>query len=173
MGKAMRTSAIWALYCLCVLVVCEENNVCSSFKDYETIKTNKKCWYDPAADSTAVSEQIVLKNTLTICELQPEIIHKSGYPVVEYKVTTKDGYILTMYRIPNDNLPAQQKKDPVFLLHGIACTCSNFVSLGKSSLAFLLANEGHDVWLGNYRGNEYSQEHVNMTVHDREYWEHR
>lgn len=78
-----------------------------------------------------------------------------------------------MYRIPNDNLPSNQKKDPVFLLHGIACTCSNFVSLGKSSLAFLLANEGHDVWLGNYRGNEYSQEHINLTVHDREYWDHR
>lgn len=78
-----------------------------------------------------------------------------------------------MYRIPNDDVPADKKKDPVFLLHGIACTCSNFVSLGKSSLAFLLANEGHDVWLGNYRGNEYSQEHVNLTVHDREYWDHR
>lgn len=78
-----------------------------------------------------------------------------------------------MYRIPNDNVKADKKKDPVFLLHGVACTCSNFVSLGKSSLAFLLANEGHDVWLGNYRGNEYSQEHVNLTVHDREYWDHR
>lgn len=52
MSKTMRIGVCWMLI---NVVLCQTNNVCPSFKDYETIKTNKKCWYDPAADSTAVS----------------------------------------------------------------------------------------------------------------------
>lgn len=36
-------------------VYAQDNNVCPSYRDYDTIKTNKKCWYDFAADSKAVS----------------------------------------------------------------------------------------------------------------------
>lgn len=39
--------------------------------------------------------------------------------------------------------------------------------------AFQLADAGYDVWLGSYRGNEYSEGHVNLTVKDKKYWEHR
>lgn len=35
-----------------------------------------------------------------------------------------------------------------------------------------MATEGYDVWLGNYRGTEYSEGHVNLTVFNQEYWEH-
>ncbi|KAI4500663.1 hypothetical protein M0802_004255 [Mischocyttarus mexicanus] len=37
-------------------------------------------------------------------------------------------------------------------------------------LAFLLADEGYDVWVGNYRGNTYSRSHVNMTTDDPNFW---
>lgn len=63
-----------------------------------------------------------------IVMFQPEIIQKSGYSVQEHKATTKDGYILTLFRIPKEG------GQPVFLIHGVLCTSSNFVSLGKDSL---------------------------------------
>lgn len=35
-----------------------------------------------------------------------------------------------------------------------------------------MSDAGYDVWLGTYRGNEYSEGHVNLTVRDKKYWEH-
>lgn len=39
--------------------------------------------------------------------------------------------------------------------------------------AFVLADAGYDVWLGNYRGTLYSEGHINLTVKDPKYWDHR
>ena len=39
--------------------------------------------------------------------------------------------------------------------------------------AFLLADGGYDVWLGNTRGNKYSRKHVKYDPDtDKEYWAH-
>lgn len=38
-------------------------------------------------------------------------------------------------------------------------------------LAFLLADEGYDVWLGNARGNSWSREHINYTTQDSGFWQ--
>lgn len=48
---------------------------------------------------------------------------------------TEDGYILTLFRIPNDpgkNLKV--RKEPLFLMHGIVSTSATFLGLGKDSL---------------------------------------
>lgn len=39
--------------------------------------------------------------------------------------------------------------------------------------AFLFADAGFDVWLGNARGNTYSKNHVNLTSKDEKFWEFR
>lgn len=38
------------------------------------------------------------------------------------------------------------------------------------SLALTLVDMGYDVWVTNSRGTVYSNEHVNFTVDDEEYW---
>ncbi|XP_076274567.1 lipase member K-like isoform X1 [Rhynchophorus ferrugineus] len=133
----------------------ERNNVCPTYDDYYTIKNNSKCWYDLGAEYIA-----------------PEIIHLLGYPVQTHRVVTPDGYILTVFRIPNDgHRNPKAKKHPVYLQHGLVATCNNFLALQKDSLAFVLWEAGYDVWLGNYRGTFYSEGHVNLTVRDQAFWD--
>lgn len=105
-----------------------------------------------------------------IGKLVPEIIMEGGLPFEEHKVTTEDGYILTMHRIPNTNHPNKQKS-VMFLQHGMVTNSGNFIAMLNESLAFTLAHNGYDVWMGNYRGNQYSNKHINMTVYDHKYWD--
>ncbi|XP_017885792.1 lipase 3-like, partial [Ceratina calcarata] len=41
----------------------------------------------------------------------------------------------------------------------------------SQSLAFMLADQGYDVWFGNFRGNTYSKAHVNLTTNDKRFWD--
>ncbi|XP_059055759.1 lipase 3-like [Achroia grisella] len=93
-----------------------------------------------------------------------QLLKKYGYPVEQHEVTTSDGYILTFFRIPNDG-PA------VFLMHGTLCSSDDFLTIGSNSgLAYLLADAGYDVWLGNARGNVHSRRHVSLSPSCKEFW---
>lgn len=91
-----------------------------------------------------------------------KIVTGKGYKFEQHKVTTKDGYILTVFRIPgHDNETPSRTKPPVFFQHGILDSADCWVmNSAQNSPAFIAANAGYDVWLGNSRGNKYSKEHV-------------
>lgn len=57
-----------------------------------------------------------------------------GYAVETHRAVTPDKYILTMFRIINNEVDTNLKKGPVFLQHGILCSALNFFGLGKDSL---------------------------------------
>jgi len=107
-------------------------------------------------------ETIDKKNTI-------QLIHEAGYKTEEYKLVTEDGYMLTVQRIVADRIVPN--KPVVFLQHGLLCSSSDWVFNGKNeSLGFILADAGYDVWLGNFRGNTYSREHLYLDPDKEPFW---
>ena len=104
------------------------------------------------------------------------------YSFSTHKVVTEDNYILTIFRVQNKgkgtkfncliaksgSIGAQR---PVLLQHGFnADGHSFFVEYTNSSLGFLLADQGFDVWVGNSRGCKFSRQHKSLAIDDRRFW---
>mmetsp|Transcript_75678 Transcript_75678/g.202560 ORF Transcript_75678/g.202560 Transcript_75678/m.202560 type:complete len:419 (+) Transcript_75678:1-1257(+) len=106
------------------------------------------------------------------CELNStQIIALYGYIPEEHICRTPDGYHLTLHRITTNSTPPFSKGPTLLLLHGLLDSSSTFLLNGRnSSLAFLLADQGFDIWLGNSRGNRYSLGHDFLSPRDVRFW---
>ncbi|KAL6431802.1 hypothetical protein ACFW04_007357 [Cataglyphis niger] len=95
------------------------------------------------------------------------MIRKAGYRAEAHVIMTEDGYLLTLHRIPGDN-----DSPPVLLQHGFLSNSAHWIILGKDkALPYLLADQGYDVWLGNFRGNTYSRAHISLSPSDSTFWD--
>lgn len=67
-----------------------------------------------------------------------------------------------MHQIFNDKI---NKNSPVVLcMHGIASDENSFTANKANSLAYLLVDQGFNVYLGNNRGNKYSRSHIKLNA---------
>jgi len=57
-------------------------------------------------------------------------------------------------------------------MHGFLDSGTTWIAnFPHQSLGFLLADAGYDVWIGNFRGNMYSKEHVKLRTDSKEFWD--
>lgn len=90
-----------------------------------------------------------------------ELVTTYGYFSTEHTVTTSDGYVLTVWRV---NKTATPSGNPVFIQHGLFGDGVVWTLNKQKSLAFVLANAGYDVWIGNNRGNQFSRTNINLDI---------
>ncbi|KAF5294558.1 hypothetical protein FQR65_LT10750 [Abscondita terminalis] len=147
---------LFIIFIVCCFFTKQKNNVCLKFDDYYGNRdNNKNCYYNPDVKLNV-----------------SQIVERWGYPLEEHKVTTEDGYILTLFRIPNGKHTINKKRGPPILLqHGAILNSASFINRGNKSLGFILADAGYDVWLGNFRGTLYSKRHVKLNSKQRQFWE--
>ncbi|XP_052014600.1 tear acid lipase-like protein [Apodemus sylvaticus] len=105
-----------------------------------------------------------------------EIISHWGYEREEHEVLTKDGYLLLIFRIPrgrNERKESSNTTKPVvYLQHGFTVSADYWVLNPPSNCpAFLLADAGFDVWLGNSRGSNNGRKHVRLDPNSKEFWD--
>ncbi|GMT21379.1 hypothetical protein PFISCL1PPCAC_12676, partial [Pristionchus fissidentatus] len=99
-----------------------------------------------------------------------QIIRYHGYPAEEHHTVTQDGYILTLHRIPHGKTGIIARP-AILLQHGLLSSSFDFLSLlPEKSLSYFLADSGYDVWIGNNRGNLYSNSHVKYSWFDERFW---
>ncbi|KAI4305730.1 hypothetical protein L6164_029078 [Bauhinia variegata] len=100
------------------------------------------------------------------------LIASQGYKCEEHKVTTTDGYILSLQRMPQGRSGRKADKPPVLLQHGILTDAVPWIfNSPDQSLAFILADNGFDVWLANARGTKYSRGHTSLNPNTPNYWD--
>lgn len=97
----------------------------------------------------------------------------NGYLLEQYSITTEDGYISQMFRIPGKKSEEGKliQKPVVLMVHGLMCNM-NFWIANEVQLAppFILVEQGFDVWLGNNRGNRYATNHTTLNTSEKEFW---
>lgn len=96
-----------------------------------------------------------------------------GFGFEQYEITTQDGYILTLMRIPYgpDNQD-EPNKQPILWMVPLFESTQVFDQIEADDEAqYRLANQGYDVWIYNIRGNIWSRRHEWLDPStDREYW---
>ncbi|XP_023012207.2 lipase 3 [Leptinotarsa decemlineata] len=106
-----------------------------------------------------------------------KLVRGYGYTFEKHPVSTEDGFNLELHRISKQNkvqneADAEESKPVVLIMHDILGTSADFLISGPAnSLAFQLANQGYDVWLGNNRGNTWSRSHDNLKTTDKKFWD--
>lgn len=116
-------------------------------------------------------------------------------------VTTEDGYILEVHRIPHSTKDNLNYRTPVIISHGMfgnaldwlryrkkdslrefsfyprimekSCKFNVIIFILIISLAFKLSDAGYDVWLPNLRGAGNSDKHVEFPRDSEDYWDFR
>ncbi|KAF2284866.1 hypothetical protein GH714_031419 [Hevea brasiliensis] len=63
-------------------------------------------------------------------------------------------------------------KPPVLLQHGLLSDGSTWLfNSPDESLAFILADNGYDVWIANTRGTRFSRGHTSLSPDESAYWD--
>ena len=100
-----------------------------------------------------------------------QLVHEQRFAYESYTLKTEDGYVLHLGRILGPLGGENSNRPVVLFMHAQDCDMMEYVAhYPEVAPAFVMANQGYDVWLGNNRGSQYSHAHVELDRHSHEYW---
>lgn len=74
-------------------------------------------------------------------------------------------------KFKTERIDSSKPRPVVLLIHGHLDSADAFILNGEKSIANIIMNQGYDVWLGNTRGNKYSERHLTLDANlDYGYW---
>lgn len=103
-----------------------EKNACNSYASYWIIDFSSNCFYNPDVGRNTVSFSYFTRFLLYNLWLKPEILERHTNYYENHTVTTEDGYVLHLFRIPHAN-----RKGVIVLLH--PATVDSFVWVGQGN----------------------------------------
>ncbi|EEF50924.1 triacylglycerol lipase 2 precursor [Ricinus communis] len=120
--------------------------------------------------SSSLSKIVLDPPAVGICASSVTI---HGYKCQEIEVTTKDGYILSLQRIPEGRAGGggNTKRQPVIIQHGVLVDGMTWLlNSPEQDLPLILADKGFDVWIANTRGTRFCRRHTSLQPDDPEFW---
>lgn len=109
-----------------------------------------------------------------------QFTRKHGYPIETHYIVTEDHYIIATHRIPYGRKEYQPysslPRKPVLLITGILFGADTWTFTGPNkALAYILADNGYDVWLANPRGTTWSKNHTYLhhEKNKKQFWDFR
>lgn len=117
--------------------------ICALFKHFTTSSTG---------DKKVDTSKLAGAERKLVVDLQ-YYLRLSGLDLVEYIITTADGFNLVLHHVvdSNETESLRSKRYPVLLVHGLMQSSAAFCTSGDNSIALTLFRDGYDVWLGNNR----------------------
>ena len=79
-----------------------------------------------------------------------------------------------MFRIPGkiSEISSPVSKPAVLLQHGLMCDSMFYLANDpEKTPAFILVEQGYDVWLGNNRGNRFARGHTSFDTSEQAFWD--
>lgn len=106
------------------------------------------------------------KNFSQICAL-------NNFKSESHLIKTDDGFLLSVHRLNPEINGFKSNGKSIYFQHGLLMTSDVWcVMLNKDdNLPFRLCELGYDVWLGNNRGNKYSNKHIKYNANEAKYWD--
>ena len=94
---------------------------------------------------------------------QKQLVEAAGFGYQEHHVTTDDGYVLMVVQIKNKQVQAGAHPPAVFFQHGLMDTSHSWISQSADKASvFRMAAAGYNVFLGNNRGNSFSNTNTHL-----------
>ncbi|XP_026738945.1 lipase 3-like [Trichoplusia ni] len=101
-----------------------------------------------------------------------ELADYDGFTAEQHYVTTEDGYILGLFRIPL-NEKCTTSKGTILFMHGLYLSSDDCLVPGPGKAhCYIYSDQCYDVWAANVRGNFYGRNHTTLNPDkDSAFWD--
>ena len=142
---------------------------------FSSFKTNNETYNHFLKNDESSEEDHILHKVEKLKNFQSfhQICELHGFSAESHLTHTDDGFKLAIHRLNPEANGYKPNGKAVYLQHGLLMTSDVWcVMLNKDdNLPFRLCEIGYDVFLGNNRGNKYSNKHTRYNASQKEFWD--